>query len=123
MATTVTISQNISGQVNSNVVYALGVWVRKSGTVNAGSTLTINITGTGVTTQTVLAIDPNTLTTSYVLHWVFFATQSIVPPSDYAVNIAWTAANTAGASAVILVDDIVLVRPTVYGSVQYAIFG
>jgi hypothetical protein len=123
VATTVTISQNISGQVNSNVVYALGVWVRKSGTVNAGSTLTINITGTGVTTQTVLAIDPNTLTTSYVLHWVFFATQSIVPPSDYAVNIAWTAANTAGASAVILVDDIVLVRPTVYGSVQYAIFG
>lgn len=123
VATTVTITQNISAQITSNTVYAIGVWVRKSGTVNAGSTFAITVTGTGAATQTVLSLDPNTLTTSYVLHWVFFATSSIVPPSDYAVNISWTAANTAGASAVLLVDDLVLVRPTVYGSVQYAIFG
>lgn len=123
VATTVTISQNISSQIRANTVYALGVWVRKSGTVNAGSTLTISITGAGVSTQTVVSIDPTALMTSYELATVFFATSSIVPPSNYAVNIAWTSANTAGATAVVLVDDIVLVRPTVYGSVQYAIFG
>jgi hypothetical protein len=36
--------------------------------------------------------------------------------------VTWTTAATAGATAVILIDDVVLQRPTDFGHVQYALF-
>lgn len=121
---TITLTQNIQQifDTGSLTVFCAGIWLRKSGTVTAGSTLTVNVTGTGVSTETVLSIDPSTLTTSYVLYHLFFATTAITPPSDWSFNISWTAANVAGASAVILVDDVNLVQPTEFGYCQLALF-
>lgn len=121
---TIKITQNIqaSYSAGSLTVYCAGVWLRKSGTVGAGSTITVDITGTGVSTQTVASIDPATLTTSYQLYYLFFATSVVTPPSDWTFNITWSSANTAGASAVILVDDANLVQPVAFGRAQLALF-
>lgn len=108
--------------VNSSTVYGVGVWLRKNGTVMGGSTFTVSLKGTGVATQTLFSADPVTLTTNYVLHWTFFSSGLTVPPVDYQIDLKWTAANAAGASAIILIDDVVLVTPTAYGFAQYVIF-
>lgn len=123
---TIEINQVIAPQVSSNTVYALGVWLRRAGTVNAGSTLTISIQGTGAVTQVAASLDPSLLTTSYALHYLFFTTAGTVGngiPADYAATIEWSSANLAGDSAQILIDDIVFVRPITYGYTQYVLFG
>lgn len=120
--TTITLSQVVAPAIRANTLYAGSVWVRKGGTVTGGSTLAITVNGTGATTQTLLSLDPSTLTTSYIQYHLFFATASTVPPSNYQVEINWTAANTAGASALIYVDDFVLALPTTFGYASYAIF-
>lgn len=119
---TITLTQNISSSIRSTTVYCISVWLRKGGTVTGGSTLAVTISGTGVTTQTAASLDPSTLTTSYAQYHLFFATQSIVPPSDYSVTINWTIANAASSSAIVYVADCVLIAPVVYGSIQYALF-
>ena len=119
---TISLTQVIASQVSSTTLYAASVWLRKSGTVTSGSTLAITIQGSGATTQTLLSLDPSTLTTSYAQYVIFFATSATVPPSNYSASISWTSANSAGASAIILIDDFVLIQPTVFGYAAYALF-
>lgn len=125
VATQIELNQIIAPAVGSNTIYAAGIWIRKMGTVTSGSTLAVTIKGAGAATQTICSIDPSTLTTSYQLYTVFWATSTTVGnsvPPDYQIDINWTSANAAGAAAVILIDDAVLVRPLNYGYVSYAIF-
>lgn len=120
VATTVTLTYDLSDLLPSTI-YAANAWVRKSGTVSAGSNLQIAVTGTGFTTVNLYNADPTGLTTSYAAKNNFFATPGVVP-TNLKLTITWTAANTAGATALIYIDDLVLVRPSVLGHVQYAIF-
>lgn len=121
--TSVTLSQTpASGVLQASTTYAVGVWLRKAGTVSAGSTLTVRVTGTGFSTVNLFNADPSTLTTSYALKTAFIHTPANLP-SDIKVEIVWSAANTAGATAQVLVDDFVLATPLDFGHVQYALFG
>lgn len=122
--TTIAINQNLQSTFSSGslTVYCAAIWLRKSGTVGAGSSITVNITGTGVPTNVVVSIDPATLTTSYQLFHVFFATTVITPPANWAFNITWSSANAAGASAIILVDDANMVPPVQFGHAQLMLF-
>ena len=122
--TTIALSQNIAanGNVQAATVYGVSVWLKIGGTMTSGSTFSVTISGTGVTTQTIYSADPSTLTTSYQQFHLFFASQNIVPPSNYSVNITWASANASGGSSQIYIADLVLCLPTAYGSVQYAIF-
>jgi hypothetical protein len=44
---TITLHQTISTLVSGSTIYAVGCWVRKNGTVTAGSNLQISVKGTG----------------------------------------------------------------------------
>lgn len=117
---TVTLTYDLSDLLPSTI-YAANAWVRKSGTVSAGSNLQIAVTGTGFSTVNLYNADPSGLTTTYEAKNNFFATPGVVP-TDLKLTITWTTANAAGASALILIDDLVLIRPAVLGHVQYAMF-
>jgi hypothetical protein len=124
--TTVQITQPIasSNAVNTQSIYALGVWLRKGGTVSSGSTLQVAMTGTGFSTVNVFDADPTTLTTSYQLFKVFLPIGASYP-NDLAITIQWSSANTAGATAVVYIANIVLAIPTafgIFGSTQLAVF-
>lgn len=122
--TTVSISQNIASQARANTVYCLSCWLRKAGSVSAGSTITISIQGTGAVTQTAVSLDPSTLTTAYQLFHIFYSSASNLGngiPADYVCKISWTAANAAGSGAQVLIDDVVLVTPVVYGFTSYVL--
>lgn len=122
---TIGVSQVIAPLMRSQTVYVCSVWLRISGTVSSGSTLAVDLTGTGFSTQTIASIDPSTLTTSYQQYTLFFAMPTNAGggvPADLTVNISWTSANSAGASAVILVDDLVVATPVNFGGMQYALF-
>jgi len=120
--TTINLSQVVAGSINSLAVYAACVWIRISGTVTSGSNLAITIQGTGATTTTLFNADPSTLTTTYQLFTVFFAASRTLGngvPANYSMVINWTSANAAGASAVILIDDIILQQSVTFGYTQY----
>jgi hypothetical protein len=117
--TTIGITQPISGVTQK--IYGLGVFLRKAGTVSSGSTLTISISGSGISTVNLFNADPSTLTTSYVLHSAFLSLTDVIP-ANLAVNISWTSANSAGGSAQILIDDYVLVLTTNFGFEQYVMY-
>jgi hypothetical protein len=119
--TTVTLHQAISSLVGASTIYAVGCWVRKGGTVNAGSNLQVSVKGTGFTTVSLFNADPSTLTTAYAFVSAFIQVPAAVP-ADLKVEVTWTAANAAGATAVVLVDDVVLQAPTDFGHAQYALF-
>jgi hypothetical protein len=119
-----TIGTSGTNVVNTYTVYAIGVWLRKGGTVTSGSNLQVAVSGTGFTTVNLFNADPSTLTTSYVFYSQFFSILGSYP-ANLAVTINWTSANTAGASAVIYTDNFVLIKPNAYGSfgsTQVAIF-
>lgn len=118
--TTITLHQAINTKLSSDTIYLGSVWLRKAGTVTSGSTFKVQITGTGFGPFVLFNADPSTLTTSYVNYPLFWDTGATFP-ADAKVQITWTAANTAGASAIIDVADCVFVAPTAFGNVQYAI--
>ncbi|MDB5295211.1 MAG: hypothetical protein JWO31_1194 [Phycisphaerales bacterium] len=121
VATTVTLRQAIpAGRLAVGARYVAAVWLRRSGTVTAGSTLRVGVTGTGFSADLFNA-DPATLTTSYALLTAFF-TVPAAPPADLRFEFAWTAANAAGAAAVVLADDAVVVAPVEFGHARYALF-
>lgn len=119
-ATTITLHQPINTLITSSKIYCASIWLRKSGTVTSGSTLTVHVTGTSFGPFTLFNADPSTLTTSYVNYNIFFATGSTFS-ADAKFEITWTSANTAGASAFILIDDALLIAPQAFGNVQYVL--
>ena len=120
--TSVTISQTPAGGVlAASTTYAVGVWLRKGGTVTGGSTLVVRVTGTGFSTVNLFNADPATLTTSYVLYAAFINTPANLP-SNLKVEVVWSSADTAGALADLYLDDFVVAVPTAFGHVQYAVF-
>lgn len=120
--TAVTLTQSIAASVQKNSTYCLGAFVRiGSGSFTTGSNLQIAITGTGFTTVNAYNSDPHGLTTTYALENAFFNTGAIIP-ANLSVTITWTSANSAGASAVIYVDDSAVVQPTYFGGVGYTFF-
>ena len=118
--TQIELTQAINGYVSTNTVYGVSIWLRKAGTVTSGSTFAITITGTGISTQTVHTGDPSALTTSYQNFHLFFVQPATIP-SNLMINLNWTSANTAGASAIIDIADCVLISPTNFGFVNYMI--
>lgn len=116
-----TVSQSLSDAVHVYRRYAAGVWLRKNGTVNAGSTLQIAIKGTGFTTVNLFNADPSTLTTAYALHSAWFGTAEQIP-SDLRMEIAWTNATASGATGQVLIDDAAVVAGVSFSYVYYAIF-
>jgi hypothetical protein len=119
---TVTLSQALtSSMVQAGEVYCLSVWLRKSGTVGAGSNLAVRVTGTGFSTVSAFNADPSTLTTAFA-HYTAFISVPVAVPADFKAQITWTSANAAGASADVLVDDVVLARATEFGHLRYALF-
>jgi hypothetical protein len=119
--TTITLTQAMA-QLQPRTAYVFTVAYRKGGTVNTGSTLKVELTSASVSALNKLLLngDPNGYTTSYQIAHLFFVTGAIVP-ADYTLQIAWTSANSAGSSAVLYFDDLVLAQPTVFGNTQYAL--
>jgi hypothetical protein len=124
--TVVQVTQTIGGYnaINTQTIYAVGVWLRIGGTVNTGSNLQVAVTGTGFTTVNLFNADPHTLTTSYQLFNVFLPI-GVSYPSNLAITVKWSSANTAGATAVVYIANIVLAKPTafgIFGSTQLTCF-
>ena len=128
--TTISLTQTIASSIQSQTVYAASVWLKKgSGTFNSGSNLAVSITGTGFSTVYLVGASPfdpsSVLTTSYQQFVIFFTVPNTTGngvPIDLSVNIAWSSVNSAGVSAQIYVDDLVIARPTNFGNLQLAIF-
>lgn len=118
--TTITLHQAVNTQLAAQSIFLGSIWLRKNGTVTSGSTLKVQLTGTGFGPFVLFNADPSTLTTSYVNYPLFWDTGATFP-ADAKLQITWTAANTAGASAVILLADSVLIEPATFGNIQYAV--
>jgi len=119
--TNINVSQNVFSRLNTTTIYGMSVWLRKAGTVSGGSNLAVNLTGTGFSTINLFNADPATLTTSYQQFHIYFPT-GIEFGNNMAVEANWTSANSAGGSAVILIDDFVLNTANSFGNVQYSIY-
>ncbi len=117
---TVTLNQVMSS-LTPSARYAAGAWLRIAGTFTTGSTLSIAIKGTGYTTVNLYSGDPHGLTTTYALESAFFSTPELIP-ADFRLEISWTSANSAGAAAVVLVDDVAVAPAVNFGGVYYALF-
>lgn len=121
VTTTITLSQSLATKLFSRKQYGAGIWIRKGGTVSSGSNLAIRITGTGISTVNLFNADPNTLTTSFALKSAFLNLNAVVP-TDLKIEITWTSANSAGASAVLYIDDCAVAETIQLGRVGYVMF-
>jgi hypothetical protein len=118
--TTITLAQTLAQRFPQYTPLAFGGWLRKNGTVTAGSNLKVWITGSGISDIVLYNADPNGLTTSYALTNVFSGMGAETP--ILTVNVSWTAANAAGASAILLLDDLVVAKPTIFGGAAYQLY-
>ena len=116
----VTLTQSLANKVKARSNLIVAAHLRKSGTVSSGSTLAITISGTGISSLTLYSADPSTLTTGYVLSSLLSSIGNVAP-SDIKLSISWTNATAAGAAAVLLIDDILVGVPPVFGGVQYVV--
>ena len=119
-ATTITLKQ-VLPVVNMlpNTMYCIGGYLLKSSA--SGGTFIIRVTGTGLTAANLFSANPSTLTSSYVLHTLFFVTPTIIPP-DYRVEITWTSANASSAGTYVSLDDFSLSQTFVQGGVNGCLF-
>ena len=121
--THLSLQQTLSTGVNlsKSQVYCIGVWIKKGGTVGAGSTLTVGIKGTGFTPVYAANLDPTALTTSYVLYTAFVQFPTGIPFDVY-VDVRWESATTAGTGAFVYIDNLAVVQAFDFGHVKAAIF-
>ena len=115
---TIGLHQPITAQQGS--IYCAGVYLRCLAAIDGTSTLTVSITGTGISPVVLFSGNPSGLTTSFVLHSAFFGLPDIVPP-DLALTISWTSAASPTSGKTIIIDQVAVVKTVGFGNVQYAL--
>ena len=119
--TTATLNQGVS--LAQNTIYCMSVRMKVDAAFDGSSSLHISIVNDGVMTPIDLfaAANPTTLTTSYVLHNVFFALPKILDNNDFSIVITWTSANGVTTGKSIYIDDLFIAPAYMFGHVAYAI--
>ncbi len=120
-AATISMTQSIASVVKTQTIYALGVWLRRSGSLTGSSVIQVRVTGTSFSTVFAINANPTSLTTSYAFYSVVFPT-GLTIPSDLSVCVEWGTVGAISSGDQIFVDDIVLQPMTAFSHVQYALF-
>lgn len=117
VAAAIAISQNILSLLKPDTRYCLTVRLKNVGVFVAGSSFVVKAT-INASDHPAFSANPSTLTTSYVLHDVFFTTPP--NPSSASLTVSWTSANLENAVDVI-VDDVILSEVSKFSRMNMAV--